>query len=228
MMGKTVGSIRRVCIVVPAGSCGRICPISALTCSMAATMSVPQSNEIDTSALPRLVVERTSSTFGTLCTACSIGAVTCSTICSAGRSPASMLRRTRGNCTLGKSVTGNEKAAARPAVTGSSSKNSSDRRCVAIQAVNMSLLGTRHTFAHRHVVVQLVIAGGDDLERGIERARNFRQLVGFDAALDFDTLGAAIRDLEDVAALVVAQHGVARHDPAFVLGQDDGGRHCRS
>src|SRR5579884_4217438 len=119
-------------------------------------MYVPHLKMIDTSAVPRLVAERTSVTFGTLRTACSMGAVTWSTICSAGRSPASMLRRTWAMLTLGNSVTGNESPATPPATTGSKRRNNNDRRCDAIQSVNMENLGIRrreYRLAHRHAVL---------------------------------------------------------------------------
>ena len=59
MMGNTVGSMRRVVMRVPVGNVACICDSAALTCRVAPTMSVPHAKLMDTSADPRLVLERT-------------------------------------------------------------------------------------------------------------------------------------------------------------------------
>src|ERR1700736_389588 len=59
MIGKTVGSIRRVSTWVPAGSCVMIWVMAALTCRVALAMSRPQLKLIEISAAPRVGVERT-------------------------------------------------------------------------------------------------------------------------------------------------------------------------
>ena len=81
------------------------------TSSMAETMSRPHSKLIETSALPRLVVERMLRTPGTARTASSTGQVTSIAIRSAGRSPASRLTAIRGKLTLGNRPTGRRQAA---------------------------------------------------------------------------------------------------------------------
>lgn len=87
----------------------------------------------------------------------------------------------------------------------------------------MELLGTcrRRSLAHGHAVTQLVIAQDDDLERGIESARNFGQFVRLNAGRHLDAFGVPVRDLKYVAALGVVEDGVPRYDPAVMLGEDD-------
>src|ERR1700731_1094587 len=65
-------------------------------------MSVPHSKVAEISAAPRLVTERKSVSRGIPRRACSTGVVTCSTICWAGRSPASSEILTRGNWDVGE------------------------------------------------------------------------------------------------------------------------------
>ena len=112
--------------------------IAALTSSVAAIMSVPQSKVAEISAVPRLVAERTSVNRGIPRRACSTGAVTCNVICSAGRSPASSVIRTRGNWMLGNNATGSQNATAMPASTGTNSRKSSERPCRAIHPVSLA------------------------------------------------------------------------------------------
>ncbi len=137
MIGNTVGSMRRVPTCVPGGSCGTICAVAALTWSVADAMSVPQSKLTEISAEPRLVVERTPLTPGTLRIACSIGRVTITSICSAGRSPASSDTTTRGKSTVGNSDEGRLKVTTVPTRAATASRNSSDRRCCSAQALNV-------------------------------------------------------------------------------------------
>src|SRR5207237_8124422 len=82
---------------------------------MAATRSSPQLKLTDISEVPRLVVDLTLRTPGMARTASSTGVVTSTVICSAGRSPASRVMRTRGKLTCGKSQNGSEKMATAPA-----------------------------------------------------------------------------------------------------------------
>ena len=130
-------AIRRVLSWVPAGSSGRVCPTAALTSRNARLMSTPQSNVTAISALPRLVVERTSRTSRTRRIASSSGVVTCSTIWSPGRSPASRVTCTRGKATSGNSETGRPNAAAIPPSVRIRHRNSSDRRCECIHSVGV-------------------------------------------------------------------------------------------
>ena len=98
-------------------------------CSIAATISSPQSKLMDISALPRLVVERRLRTPGTARTACSMGNVTSTIIRSAGRSPASILTMTLENPHREKSETGSLEVATTPPTTKTDIKNRSERRC---------------------------------------------------------------------------------------------------
>src|SRR5881392_4424658 len=94
---------------------------------MAETMSSPQLKLADISEVPRLVVDLTLRTPGIARTASSTGVVTSTAICSAGRSPASSVTRTRGKLTCGKSATGREKLATAPASESAPSKNKMER-----------------------------------------------------------------------------------------------------
>src|SRR5262249_14897729 len=95
-------------------------------------------------------------------------------------------------------VTGNEMAAAIPARTGNRSKNSNDRRCAASQAVNIENLRIRgrRSLAHCHAVAQLIIPRGDNLEHGVEPARDLSQLFRLDAGFDIDTLSLPVYHLK--------------------------------
>src|SRR6266496_2222263 len=94
---------------------------------MAETMSSPQLKLTEISAVPRLVVDLTLRTPGMARTASSTGVVTSTVICSAGRSPASSVIRTRGKLTWGKSATGREKLATAHASANAPSKNKIER-----------------------------------------------------------------------------------------------------
>ncbi len=127
--------MRRVSTFVPAGSSGTICAVAAFTCSVADAMSVPQAKLTEISAEPRLVVERTPLTPGTLRMACSTGRVSIASVCSAGRSPASSATTTRGKSTLGNSDDGRLKASVPPTRAATASRNSSERRWLSSQAM---------------------------------------------------------------------------------------------
>src|SRR5438093_1194040 len=94
---------------------------------MAETMSSPQLKLTEISPVPRLVVDLTLRTPGMARTASSTGVVTSTVICSAGRSPASSVIRTRGKLTWGKSETDREKLATAPARARAPSKNKIER-----------------------------------------------------------------------------------------------------
>ena len=130
--------MRRVDSRVSGGSCGSTWLAAPLTSCSAAAMSAPQSNVIAMSALPRLVVERTSRTPRTRRTASSTGVVTAIAIWSAGRSPASRVSCTRGNDTLGNSATGIRNALAMPPSASIRARNNSERRCRCIHAVRLT------------------------------------------------------------------------------------------
>src|SRR6266566_1631547 len=104
---------------------------------MAETMSSPQLKFTEISAVPRLVVDLTLRTPGIVRTASSTGVVTSTVICSAGRSPASSVIRTRGKLTWGKSATGKEKLATAPASANAPSKNKMERAWLCAHAVKL-------------------------------------------------------------------------------------------
>src|SRR5881392_1613293 len=100
-------------------------------------MSSPQLKFTEISAVPRLVVDLTLRTPGIARTASSTGVVTSTVICSAGRSPASSVIRTRGKLTWGKSATGKEKLATAPASENAPSKNKMERAWLCAHAVKL-------------------------------------------------------------------------------------------
>src|SRR5437762_14155807 len=110
---------------------------------MAETMSSPQLKLADISEVPRLVVDLKLRTPGIARTASSTGVVTSTVICSAGRSPASSVMRTRGKLTCGKSPTGSEKLATAPARASVTSKNKMERAWLCAHAVKLIFLSQR-------------------------------------------------------------------------------------
>src|SRR6266700_2977025 len=110
---------------------------------MAETMSSPQLKLADISDVPRLVVDLKLRTPGIARTASSTGVVTSTVICSAGRSPASSVMRTRGKLTCGKSPTGSEKLATAPARASALSKNKMERAWLCAHAVKLISLSQR-------------------------------------------------------------------------------------
>src|ERR1700730_9635470 len=87
---------------------------------------------------------------------------------------------------------------------------------------------SRFALADRHAVLQLVIADRDDRPLGIDAADDLGILIGFDPGLDGAPLRLAVSHLEDVVALAVVQHGVARHYPAGMLLEHDFDGHGRA
>src|SRR5205809_1222448 len=110
---------------------------------MAETMSSPQLKLAEISEVPRLVVDLKLRTPGIARTASSTGVVTSTVICSAGRSPASSVMRTRGKLTRGKSPTGSEKLATAPARASVPSKNKMERAWLCAHAVKLIFLSQR-------------------------------------------------------------------------------------
>src|SRR5437773_10006740 len=101
---------------------------------MAETMSSPQLKLTEISEAPRLVVDLKLRTPGMARTASSTGVVTSTVICSAGRSPASSVMRTRGKVTCGKRATGSETLATAPGSESAPSKNKLERSWIGGQA----------------------------------------------------------------------------------------------
>ena len=106
-------------------------------------MSSPQLKLTEISAVPRLVVDLKLRTPGMARTASSTGVVTSTVICSAGRSPASRVMRTRGKLTCGKSATGIERLATAPAIASATSKNRMERAWLCAHAVKLIFLSQR-------------------------------------------------------------------------------------
>ena len=77
-------------------------------------MSVPATNSSETSALPRMVRERTRRTPSTVTSDCSSGRVTCVSKTSAGSSPPRATTTMRGKSTSGYTPLGSERAAKMP------------------------------------------------------------------------------------------------------------------
>ena len=84
--------------------------IAALTCSSVCAMSTFQLKDRSISAEPRLVVERTSSSPGTLFTASSRGRVMVTSIWSIGITPLSTPMMIRGKFVEGNTAIGNRKS----------------------------------------------------------------------------------------------------------------------
>src|SRR5438046_9041142 len=110
---------------------------------MAETMSSAQLTLADMSEVPRLVVDLKLRPPGMARTASSTGVVTSTAICSAGRSPASRVMRTRGKLTCGKSPTGSEKLATAPARARVPSKNKMERAWLCAHAEKLIFLSQR-------------------------------------------------------------------------------------
>src|SRR6266403_5819121 len=122
---------------VPDGRLGRILFTCDWHWSMAEIMSSPHLKLTEISEVPRLVVDLKLRTPGMARTASSTGVVTSTVICSAGRSPASSVIRTRGKLTWGKSATGKEKLATAPASANAPSKNKMERAWLCAHAVKL-------------------------------------------------------------------------------------------
>src|SRR5207245_6237138 len=112
---------------VPDGRLGRILFTCDWHWSIAEIMSSPQLKLTEISEVPRLVVDLKLRTPGIARTASSTGVVTSTVICSAGRSPASSVMRTRGQLTCGHSETGSEHLASAPARAHAPRRNQMQR-----------------------------------------------------------------------------------------------------
>ena len=110
MMGKLANVRRCVWILAVGGKVLRVFASAASTSWSVVTMSTFQSKKRSISAEPRLVMERTSSSPGTLLTASSIGRVMVTIIWSMGVTPLSTPIRTRGKSVVGKTAIGMVKA----------------------------------------------------------------------------------------------------------------------
>src|SRR6516164_6418547 len=106
MMGKLANVIRLGTMVAVEGRSGCTRAIAAFTYCNVVNMSTSQLKKRLTSAEPRLVVERTSSSPGTLLTASSIGRVIVTIISSIGITPLSTAIRMRGKLVEGNTDTG--------------------------------------------------------------------------------------------------------------------------
>src|SRR5438093_13328700 len=104
MMGKLAKVIRLATTVAGGGISGCTREIAAFTYCNVWNMSTFQLKKRSTSAEPRLVVDRTSSSPGTLLTASSIGRVMVTIIWSIGITPLSTARTRRGKFVVGKTA----------------------------------------------------------------------------------------------------------------------------
>src|SRR5712692_4995450 len=108
MMGKLANVMRWAITVAVGGSSGCTRDIAAFTYCSVWNMSRSQEKNRSISADPRLVMERTSCSPGTLFTASSMGRVMVTIIWSVGMTPLSTAIRIRGKFVAGKTATGLE------------------------------------------------------------------------------------------------------------------------
>src|SRR6185312_3767304 len=116
MIGK-VANVSRLVVIFAVE--GRLCctvASAAFTICSVRYISTDQSKKRLTSAEPRLVVERTVTSPGTLFTALSIGLVIATSICSTGITPLSTPMTTRGKFVSGNTEMGTRVAAHAPAM----------------------------------------------------------------------------------------------------------------
>src|SRR5882724_9380676 len=106
MIGKLAKVMRRVSMVAVEGSSGCTREIAAFTYWRVWNMSTLQLKKRSISAEPRLVVDLTPSSPGTLLTASSTGRVIVTIIWSIGITPLSTARTRRGKFEVGKTATG--------------------------------------------------------------------------------------------------------------------------
>ena len=118
-MGKLAKVSRCVWMTAVAGRSVRMCDSAASTSCSVVTMSACQSKNRSISAEPRLVIDRTCCSPGTLLTASSIGRVMVTIIWSMGITPLSTPMTTRGKSVVGKTDTGMVKARYTPPSPGS-------------------------------------------------------------------------------------------------------------
>src|SRR5215472_10478333 len=117
MMGKLANVSRWVWMTAVAGNEVRTLERAASTSCSVVTISICQSKNRSISADPRLVIERTCFSPGTLLTASSIGRVIVTIIWSIGVTPLSTAMSTRGKLVVGKTEIGIVKARYAPAAT---------------------------------------------------------------------------------------------------------------
>jgi hypothetical protein len=114
MMGKLEKSSRFVRICAVGGSALWTRATAASTSWSVSSMLTRQLKNRFTSAEPRLVTERTFSRPGTVRTACSIGRVIATSICSIGVTPLSTPMMMRGKSVVGNTATGSVSASYTP------------------------------------------------------------------------------------------------------------------
>ena len=106
MIGKLAKSIRLVSILAVGGRLLWIRETAASTNCSVSIMFTFQSKNRSISAEPRLVTERTDCNPGTMLTACSIGRVIVTSICSMGMTPLSTPILMSGKLVVGNTATG--------------------------------------------------------------------------------------------------------------------------
>src|SRR5271155_1941 len=127
-MGNVAKVSRLVVILAVTGSDCSTLFNAEFTSSSVRNMSTDQSKKRLTSAVPRLVVERTTCSPGTLLTASSIGLVMVTSICSTGITPLSTPMTTRGKSVAGKTAIGVWERANQPEFAGSIGPFGDERR----------------------------------------------------------------------------------------------------
>src|SRR5712691_1861076 len=150
MIGKLANVIRRVSIVAVDGSSGCTREIAEFTYCSVWNMSTYQLKKRSISADPRLVVDRTSSSPGTLFTASSTGRVTVTIIWSIGITPLSTASTRRGKLVVGKTATGMLNARYPPSAANVRIRKISGLECRANQyedSGRFNLLLPRYSFS---------------------------------------------------------------------------------
>ena len=133
MMGKAAKVKRCASILAVAGSSGCTREMAAFTYCRVWNVSTSQRKNRSTSAEPRLVMERTCSSPGTLFTASSMGRVTVTIIWSMGITPLSTPISTRGKSVEGNTDTGMVKARYAPSRARVRMRKMTGRECRATQ-----------------------------------------------------------------------------------------------
>src|SRR5579864_2914258 len=133
MIGNAAKVRRCASIFAVEGSSGCTREIAAFTYCSVWNMSMSQRKYKSISADPRLVMDLTVCSPGTLLTASSIGRVTVTVIWSMGITPLSTAISTRGKSVLGKTDTGIVKARYAPSRPNVRIRKMTGRECCAIQ-----------------------------------------------------------------------------------------------
>src|SRR5271168_3357787 len=218
MLRSTIGKVpvvkSRVSIWVPSGRRPRTSPSAALSSSKLVVGLTPSEKVTSTSAVPRVVVERTSDTPITPYAASSSGRVMATIICSAGRSPASAMMMARLKVISGNTELGIEKASHTPSMVNPTT--ASIARMEFDRVTSKPALPARLLDPDFEPVGERVAARGDD-EIARREARSHLHLI---------TVANPERDRHPMRAIVLA-HDEDIKTAVVILEQRGGGNHDR-